>query len=261
MPQQSLQAFITGLYDAAMETSTWENLGARLATALGGQTSALWIVEHGQVREMVSSLPKEAVTLYQQYYHALDPWAAIAGRTPRLQALLGQEIVPQRVVLASEFYSDWGAPFGVCRVVGAVVPLDARATATLGLALERPDLAGAFTEADRQRLNVVLPHLQRAVQLRQRLGHLEARAQAGFAALDALPLGVVVAAADGGIVFANRAAEALTRGDEGLRLGGRLSGLGAAQPQEAQALRGLVYAVTHGGAGGLRRVTRRTQPP
>jgi DNA-binding CsgD family transcriptional regulator len=33
------------------------------------------------------------------------------------------------------------------------------------------------------------------------------------------------------------------------------------QPLEAQALRGLVYAVTHGGAGGMLRVTRRTQPP
>jgi DNA-binding CsgD family transcriptional regulator len=33
------------------------------------------------------------------------------------------------------------------------------------------------------------------------------------------------------------------------------------QPPEVQALRGLVYAVTHGGAGGMLRVTRRTQPP
>jgi len=261
LSQQSVHACITDLYDAAMETSTWERLGARLAAALGGQTCALWIVEHGTVREMVSSLPAEAVTRYQQYYHALDPWAAIASRTPRLQALLGPELVPQRVVLASEFYNDWGAPFGVCHVVGAVMPLDARATVTLGLALERPDAAGAFTEADRQRLNIVLPHLQRAVQLRQRLGHLEAQAQAGYAALDALPLGVVVAAADGAIVFANTAAEALARRDDGLRLGGRLSGLGAIEPQEAQTLRGLVDAVTHGGAGGMLRITRRTQPP
>src|SRR5262249_20454883 len=36
---------------------------------------------------------------------------------------------------------------------------------------------------------------------------------------------------------------------------------GAVQPLEAQALHGLVYAATHGGAGGMLRVTRRTQPP
>jgi hypothetical protein len=218
MPQRSVHALIADLYDAALETSAWGSLGARLAAALGGQTSALWIVEHGRVREMISNLPAEAVTQYQQYYHKLDPWAARAGHRPRLQALLGPELVPQRVVLASGFYNDWGVLFGICHVVGAVMPLDARAMATLGIALERPEAVAAFTEADRRRLNVVLPHLQRAVQLRQRLGHLEAQAQAGFAALDALPLGVVVAA-DGGIVFANTAAEALARRDDGLRLG------------------------------------------
>jgi DNA-binding CsgD family transcriptional regulator/PAS domain-containing protein len=237
------------------------NVLARLATALGGQTSALWIVEHGHVREMISSLSAEAVALYRQYYHALDPWAAKAGRAPRLQARLGPELVPQRVVLASEFYHDWGARFGVCHVVGAVVPLDAQATVTLGLALERPEAAGAFTDADRQRLNVVLPHLQRVVQLRRRLGHLEAHAQVGFTALDALPLGVVVAAADGALVFANTAAEELARRDDGLRLGGRLCGLGAMQPLEVQTLRRLVDAVTRGGAGGMPRITRRTRPP
>jgi DNA-binding CsgD family transcriptional regulator/PAS domain-containing protein len=259
--QQCVHAFMTDLYDAATEPSAWERLGARLATALGGQTSALWIVEHGHVREMVSSLPAEAVTQYQQYYHTLDPWAARTSRTPRLQARLGPELVPQRVVLASEFYHDWGARFGVCHVVGAVMPLDVRATATLGLALERPSTAEAFTDADRQRLNLVLPHLQRAVQLRRRLVHLEAHTQVGCAALNVLPLGVVVAAADGAIVFANTAAEGLARRDEGLRLGGRLSGLGAMQPLEAQRLRGLIQAVTHGGAGGLLRITRRTRPP
>jgi DNA-binding CsgD family transcriptional regulator len=99
------------------------------------------------------------------------------------------------------------------------------------------------------------------VQLRRRLGHLEAHAQVGFTALDALPLGVVVAAADGALVFANTAAEELARRDDGLRLGGRLCGLGAMQPLEAQTLRRLVDAVTRGGAGGMPRITRRTRPP
>jgi DNA-binding CsgD family transcriptional regulator len=129
------------------------------------------------------------------------------------------------------------------------------------MAVHRPHDAPAFMDVERQRLNVLLPHLQRALQLRQRLGVLEAQAQTGFAVLDALALGVVVVAANGAIVFANAAAETLTRSDEGLRLGGRLSGLGAVQPLEAQALRSLVYTVTHGGAGGMLRVTRRPQPP
>jgi DNA-binding CsgD family transcriptional regulator len=125
----------------------------------------------------------------------------------------------------------------------------------------RPHDAQAFTDVERQRLAILLPHLQHALQLRQRLGSLEAQIQTGFAALDALALGVVVTTADGAIVFANAAAEALACSDEGLRLGGRCSGLGAVQPLKAQALCSLVYAVTHGGAGGMLRVTRRNRSP
>ena len=219
-----VHTFIPDLYDAALETRAWQGLGVRLAMALGGQTSALWLMEHGQVSEMVSSLPAEAMALYQQHYHALDPWAALAGRTPRLEALLGPELVPQQEVLASAFYHEWGALFGVCHVVGAVIPLDTRAAATLGVALERPEQAQAFTEADRQRLTLVLPHLQRAAQIRRRLGQLEAHAQTGWAVLDVLPLGIVVAVADGTIVCANATAEALARGDEGAAAGGALPG-------------------------------------
>ena len=44
-------------------------------------------------------------------------------------------------------------------------------------------------------------------------------------------------------------------------LGGGSAVLGALQPLEARTLRGLVHAVTHGDAGGMLRITRRTQPP
>ena len=261
MSQESLLSYITDLYDAAMDTRAWHGLGARLATVLGGQTMGLWVEDHGQICELVATVPAEALTVYQQYYHALDLYATAAARQPQMTALLGHELVPPHVVLASEYYHDYGVPFGVCHVMGATAPLHTGASTMMVIAAHRPHDAPAFTDVERQRLNLLLPQLQRALQLRRRLGFLEAQAQTGFAALEALALGVVVATADGAIVFANAAAEALAHSDDGLRLGGRLSGVGAVQPLEAQALRGLVYAVTYGGAGGMLRVTRRTQPP
>jgi DNA-binding CsgD family transcriptional regulator len=260
MLQQSLHRCITDLYDAAMETHAWQGLGARLATVLGGESMALWVEDHGQRREWVCTNPMEAQAVYQQYYYALDPYATTAARQPQMEALLGQELVPPQVVQASEYYHDYGVRFGVCHVMGATALLHTDASALLVIAAHRPHDAQPFTDVERQRLNVLLPHLQRAIQLRQRLGLLETQVQTGFAALDTLSLGVVVAA-DSAIVFANAAAEALAHGDDGLRLGGQRRGLSAVQPLEAQALRGLVHAVTHGGAGGLLRVTRRTQPP
>jgi DNA-binding CsgD family transcriptional regulator len=176
-------------------------------------------------------------------YYALDPYAAMAARRPQMVALLGQELVPPQVVQASEYYHDYGVLFGVCHVMGATVPLHTSASTLLVIAAHRPRDAQAFTDVERQRLNVLLPHLQRAVQLRQRLGLLEAQVQPGFATLDVLSLGVVVVAADSTIMFVNTVAEALTHGDEGLRLAGRCRGLSAVQPLAAQALQQL-FALT-----------------
>jgi DNA-binding CsgD family transcriptional regulator/PAS domain-containing protein len=259
MSQESLHSCITALYDAAMDTRAWQGLGARLAAVLDAQTMGRWVEDHDQIRELVATVPAEALAVYQQYSHALDLYATAAARPPQLTALLGHELVPPQVVRASEYSHDYGVPFGVCHVMGATAPLHTGASTMLGMAVHRPHDAPAFMDVERQRLDILLPHLPRALPLRQRLGGLEA--QTGFAALEALALGVVIATADGAIVFANAAAEALVRRDEGLQFGGRRSGLGAVQPLEAQALRGLVDAVTHGGVGGMLRVTRRTQPP
>jgi hypothetical protein len=66
MSQESLLSCITDLYDAAMDTRAWQGLGARLATVLGGQTMGLWMEDQGQIRELVSTVPAEALAVYLQ---------------------------------------------------------------------------------------------------------------------------------------------------------------------------------------------------
>src|SRR5262249_6411729 len=103
MSQQSLHACITDLYDAALDTRAWHGLGARLAAVLGGQTMGLWVEDHGQIHEAVTTVPAEVQAVYQQYYYALDPYATAAARQPQLTALMGDELVPLQVVRASEY--------------------------------------------------------------------------------------------------------------------------------------------------------------
>jgi DNA-binding CsgD family transcriptional regulator len=100
--------------------------------------------------------------------------------------------------------------------------------------------------------------VQRAIQLYRRIRHLERKAQTGFAALESLAFGVVVATAQGEVAFANFAAERLARTGDGLLLGRQGCGLGAVIPAEAGRLRRLVHDAATGGAGGAMRLTRRT---
>lgn len=79
MSQQRLHLFMTDLYDTAMEPRAWQEFGARLATVLDGQTMGLWVEDHGQISEMVTTVPAEALAVYTQYYHTLDLYATAAS--------------------------------------------------------------------------------------------------------------------------------------------------------------------------------------
>jgi DNA-binding NarL/FixJ family response regulator len=210
---------------------------------------------------MMSTLPSEAIMLYEQHYHSLDPWAAIAQWQPSLKTMLGPELVPQGELLRSEFYNDFGAKFGLYNVVGAMSSLNSDATVILGVSVLRPRVAAPFGETDRRKLTLLLPHIQRAFQIYHQIRHLERKAQTGFAALESLPFGVAVASADGKVVFANSAAERLARSGNGLELGGQGCALGAVTPSEAAALRQMVHDAATGGAGGAMRLTRRISGP
>lgn len=81
-----------------------------------------------------------------------------------------------------------------------------------------------FSEADRKRYKLLMPHLSRALGMQFRLRDAEHRVAASLAALEGLGAAALLVGAGGEIVFANRAALALLAEGDGLRLrslGGR----------------------------------------
>ncbi len=111
--------------------------------------------------------------------------------------------------------------------------------------------AGAFTDVERRALEQVLPHLQRALQLRGRLA-LEAQVnRVGTAALDALSVCVVIVDCAMRMLYANEAgAQFISPGRSGLTVGRAVAGevqLSARHRGDNDALRRLVAQ------GGVRR--------
>jgi hypothetical protein len=88
------------------------------------------------------------------------------------------------------------------------------------LGVHRPQDAAAFSNDDRQQLERILPHLQRALQVRHRMlaGALERAAMDD--ALERVGLGAVVVGRDGRILFANGDAERMMRDGNVLRSAG-----------------------------------------
>ncbi len=97
---------------------------------------------------------------------------------------LGQEIVPASQLRQTEYFLDYAARYGQQHMMGGKIGLPR----PLPIGLHRDAAAGAFTENERRKLELVLPHLTRALQLRNRMvPDVQTRA-AEIAGLDALSL-------------------------------------------------------------------------
>jgi DNA-binding CsgD family transcriptional regulator len=139
----------------------------------------------------------------------------------------------QHYVARSEFYQDFYLTKAGGRYVAGTRLADTGDLAAI-IGLHRNDPSRLFTRADQERIQVVLPHLARAVKIHSRIDRLRAKHQLGMAALDKLPTALLLVDTNGVILLANAAAsELLRRGDGVFSVGGHLV---ARQPDDNRAL-------------------------
>ncbi len=216
MSHERLLALTEEIYDAAAGSTPWTVVEAGLKSLVQARTASLMVGDAltGQTELLWrEGFPDSAVAAYQSHYRHLDLWTTRAaavlargGRAAPIRLLIGGEmLVPDHEFVRSEFYNDFGRPLGLRHVLGTVVPLGEAGMMPIGL--HRPDNAAPFGEAERRLVDGALPHLRRAMQLRHRLK--ATAGTAGLAALDALPLGVLVLDATMRVLVANTAAETM----------------------------------------------------
>ncbi len=256
MDENDLAEVVAAAYEAAAGGS-WIDFGTLLGRFVGAQASSLRLL--GGSPNLIALPQSSMEQAYLNYYRHIDPYrsraAANAPALPRIdQAPLGQELVPTEEFRRTEYYNDYVRPHGQHHMLGAIL----KGSEPMTLGLHRNDAAGPFTDLERARLQALMPHLQRALQLRRRLAFDAAAAIAGRAALDALSLCVIVVDASLQVLHANAAAATLcATAKAGLRMaraGGGPLRLSARHRDDNDALARLVTNVVRGGAGGAVRV-------
>jgi len=262
--ENDLADCVGAIYEAAANGGCWESVGTRLCRLTDAQRVSLRISERGEVSQNLLMPPDEAEAAYLAYYHPLNPYVA-QGRRDFAEArtrhvarvVLGPELVPEQAFLRSEYYCDFARHHERRHIIAGMIGIDE----VMPFALFRADDARPFGSDERRLLQALLPHLQRAMELRARLGQQSRASWATRAALDALPLGVAIVDAGLRIHFMNEAGRNdLAQADFGLRAlrSGPHVGSGvylaASARDDADALRRLVASATSGQAGGSMRV-------
>ena len=168
--------------------------------------------------------------------------------------LFSSEILPHSAYLKTVFYNDWGKRNLVTHALGGAIR--AHNNKMLFLSLNRGDSQKPFDEPQREAAQLLMPHLQRAVDLYDRFTFFEQRQWT----LDALAFPMMHVAADRRLVWANRAAEQVLTAGEGLFV--REGKLRAELVDQDNALRAMLCASRQAiaerpaGYGGWLRITR-----
>jgi PAS domain-containing protein len=216
---------IGAFYDAAVNPALWPAAGERIIHALDaecitiqtqdpstGATSILGFLGYSQ----------SDLDCYAAHFSSKDPWIQSVLDRPNGEPFRFSDIVPETVLRAGEFYSDFLRPrCGVLRGIGSVFPAHDGRLVCLGI--HRPYPGSDFMAGDVMAVAAMIPHLQSAVLLAGRWQQLELLATAGANALNALSTGIVVVDEAGYVILMNGVAQSLVNARDGLLIqSGRL---------------------------------------
>lgn len=214
-------ALVEQIYACVEEPRLWAEFLENLSTVLMGQSSTLGFFDpHKQTASfsVVSGFDAAAQRAYAEYFGAINPWFLKKSHAFCEGSVLpASAAVPDADYRRTEFYHDWGKKNGVFHSLSANLLESGDGIAHINV--QRPEKLPEFEEAEFELVRQLVPHLQRAIRLHQRLSIL----QTGAHAIDHWTCSVFVVNADAVVLQMNRAGEALLAIADGLHISnGRL---------------------------------------
>ena len=257
-PGQMIQA----IYDSVAAPENWRGV-------LSGLTEAMGLSFAGLVARNASRTRVEGIAVgidqvdydnfLKRYFRdsvfAEAPW--VAG-----------EVLPTRTVVAPErfrrtqMYQEFHRPRQFEE--GLRLSLSDAGGIYRSMSLFRPERGGAYTADELAWCGALMPHLQRAADLSQRLNEADLLATAALSSMDALLHPILLLDSQGILVHANTRGEALLSRNDGLTLRqGRLEAGSAAQTGRLRLLiQQAIGDPAHGvGLGGAMRLQRASKLP
>ncbi|MBN9217223.1 MAG: hypothetical protein J0I79_04670 [Mesorhizobium sp.] len=202
---------------------------------------------------LTSGVLSEHERLYAEQFSDIDPAPSIfAGLAPGA-ASSTDRLMSRDMRLNDPFVQEFFRPIGLVETLGGTLLRDRARFSLIGL--QRGSDRPGFDDDDIARLERLIPHIRRALQLRQAFHRMEAKTLGLQAAMDRLPAGMALLDQQGSAIFINAAMRAIVRKPDGLAL----DRSGRPVPANVAARRRcdeLLRDVSLGGAGGMVTVPR-----
>lgn len=171
MKLDAFSALIESFYDAALDPTNWPRVAQVLARSFGAESSAIFQLDVALGSAVLMGITKnfdaKAMSEYEAYYHQKDLWAIAMSKSAAGRAMLGTEIVGEAEFRASEIFSGFAKRIEMFWFVGSVLALEEQLMGAIGI--HRPYGTRGFDTDDKHHLDILLPHLSRAMVLHHRL--------------------------------------------------------------------------------------------
>ena len=252
--EAELLSEITGaIYDAALDPMSWCGALERIMGFVGGQSIGLGSIDSVS-KDLNASYTFGCDPYYLQLqrdtYIKFDPTSALIFFPPE-QVVSITDLMPYEEYLDTRFYREWAQPQGWVDSANAV--LDKSVTSFALLSVYRHAASGLVDDLMRRRMQLVVPHVRRAVMIGKAIDLKSVKTAAFVDALDGLSVALFLVDAFGRIAHANISGHDLLA--DGRILRSAQDSLVAADPQAARTLLGAIAAASDGdaaaGAGGV----------
>jgi len=226
-------SLIGDIYEAILDKSVWSGVFENLAQFVGAQAGALLWKRSGRATEVThtTGIKSPGLELYKERYAKLDPTTK-----PLLLRDVGEvasttELVSYSEYVESRFYKEWVKPQGFIDSWHA--SLEKSPTTSVRLIFWRKGKTDIESDATRDRMRLIVPHLQRAVMISNMVDHGKAEAALFGDTLDGIAAGLFLVDTNGRILHANASGHALLAQGVVLRAyGGKLVSNDASAEQE-----------------------------
>ena len=233
---EDLSEMLGVLYQGPLESVPWNTFLDRLKNALSSKYATFILRPPSQHVDGLSittaGSSEEVTSAYHQHFYRLDPFVDLPNR----KVVSLTEFVSMNEWLKSDFYKSFMEPTDVFHVLGADINTPDGAQCRIRISRGRSD--PAFSQADKDLLTLLLPHLERAVILHMRLNRMESERNLYAGAVDQMAVGTILLDSDGKVLQMNRVAEQLVQEKDGVKLVSE--GLQVGTPRDGQQFRQLV---------------------
>jgi DNA-binding CsgD family transcriptional regulator len=242
-----LSTVIADIYDAAVEPGLWRQALANVCRYVGGHSGVLFwhdaALQSAQALYLFNDDPKYT-QLYFEKYLPMNPVFPAATFMETGVVHSTTDFISQDELEQTRFYKEWIAPQGIADSLAVNLEKGTTRSSLLNI---RMDASRGFENHDaRGKMDLLVPHLQRAVSIGRLFDQNSAEKNALTETLDHVEAAVFLVGADGAVTFANDPARKIL--DEAVLVCERDGALHAVAPDTDRMLRDIFTSAANGDA-------------